>query len=150
MHHYRYAFDICSPRSSSIQSKTQPVGFHKMPDSWVICGGFNVAVSCTTLTVLFGGLHQPTSVFLSSPRTMSRSNADLPCKLPATNHSLPASCSCFSLHSPRKLQRRKDWRKEEGTGRTRIMRLGRQTQESSERFISEISKQNVPGQTLAS
>lgn len=64
-HRYRYAFDICRPRRSGIKSKTPPVGFHKKPDSWIICGGLNVAMSCTTLSFLLEGLYQPTSVFLS-------------------------------------------------------------------------------------
>lgn len=66
-HHYRYASDICSSRSSGTKSKTLPVGFHKEPDSWIICGGFSVAMSCMTPSFLLEGLDQPTSVFLSTP-----------------------------------------------------------------------------------
>lgn len=67
VHHYRYASDICSSRSSSTKSKTLPVGFHKKPDSWIISGGFSGAMSCTTLSFLWERLDQPASVFPSIP-----------------------------------------------------------------------------------
>lgn len=63
----RYDSDICSSRSSGTKSKTLPVGFHKEPDSWIICGGFSVAMSCMTPSFLLEGLNQPASVFLSTP-----------------------------------------------------------------------------------
>lgn len=67
VHHYRYASDICSSRSSGTKRKTLPVSFHKKPDSWIISGDFSVAMSCRTLSFLLEELDQSASVFLSSP-----------------------------------------------------------------------------------
>lgn len=88
VHHYRYASDICSSRSSGTKSKILPVGFHKKPDSWIISGGFSVAVSCTTPSFLLEGLDQPASLFFPTPAKQSE---------------LQQFC---------KVQGSKDWRKE--------------------------------------
>lgn len=141
-HHYRYAFDICSPRSSSVQSKTPPVGFYKKPDSWIICGGLNVAMSCTTLSFHSEGLHQPTSVFCSPLSTLIRSNAVLLCKLPATTPCLRAAPALACILQASSTGERTGKRKKGlgGTGRERVVSLGWHTRVSSECFLSEISQ----------
>lgn len=91
-HRCRYASDICSSRSSSMKSKTLPVGFHKKPDSWIISGGFSVTMSYTTLSFLLEALDQSASDFLSTTAKQSE---------------LQQCC---------KLQGSKDWRKEQEFG----------------------------------
>lgn len=113
-HHYRYASDICSSRSSSTKSKTLPVGFHKEPDSWIICGGFSVAMSCMTPSFLLEGLDQPASVFLSTLPNSAASSREA--RTGERNWNLGA------------------------TGRKRHMNSRKKTQESFEFLLSEISK----------
>lgn len=104
-HRYRCAFDICSPRSSSTQSKMLPVAFQKKPDSWIICGGLNV----TVLYNLKLCLERTPPAYICFPFPSEHSELQQWCfALQATcNHSWPVSSSYFGLYPPSKLR----WRK---------------------------------------